>query len=225
MTQKKTHNLAKLTIAGSLVAVMGCTPSPDPLFTQFHREAGAITDQGTFGEATMNNTLVQNGEKSATHALGGRFAAEVPDTITFAFNSAQLDAEAKAVLSQQADWIRQFPEVRFRVYGHTDAVGSNRANKRLGARRARAVVAYLATQGISRKRLEALVSFGETKPVVFTQNRERQNRRTVTQVSGFMNRHPTVMDGKYAQIIYRDYIASGVPPSQLTTTALATNDQ
>ena len=30
-----------------------------------------------------------------------------------------------AILRQQASWINQFPEVRFRVYGHTDAVGSN----------------------------------------------------------------------------------------------------
>jgi outer membrane protein OmpA-like peptidoglycan-associated protein len=225
MTGKTMRYIGKFGVVAGLVALMGCsTTSTDPIFTQFHREAGAITDLGNFGEATMNNTLVQNGEKSATHALGGRFAAEVPTTINFAFNSAQLDAQSQAVLRQQADWIRQFPEIRFRVYGHTDAVGSNSFNKRLGKRRARAVVAYLAGQGISRKRLEALVSFGETRPVIMTPGRERQNRRTVTEVSGFVKRHPTVLDGKYAQIIYRDYISSGTPPSQLTSTTIATND-
>lgn len=224
MTGKTAHTFGKIAIAASVVGAMGCTPSADPIFTQFHREAGAITDLGNFGEATMNNTLIQNGEKSATAHLGERFSAEVPSTVTFAFNSAQLDAESQDVLRQQADWIRQFPEVRFRVYGHADAVGSNRFNKRLGLRRAKAVVAFLGTQGISRSRLEALVSFGETRPVIVTQNRERQNRRTVTEVSGFVKRHPTVLDGKYAQIIYRDYIASGAPRTQLESTTIATND-
>ena len=79
------------------------------------------------------------------------------------------------------------------------------------------MVAYLSTLGVSRSRLEAVVSYGETQPLVVTQGRERRNRRTVTEVSGFVKGHPTVLDGKYAQIIYRDYIASAIPPTQLTT--------
>ena len=61
------------------------------------------------------------------------------------------------MLRQQADWIRQFPEVRFKVYGHTDAVGTADYNYGLGQRRANAVVRYLTSQGISRDRLEAAV--------------------------------------------------------------------
>ena len=39
----------------------------------------------------------------------------------------------------------------------------------------------------------------------------------MTEVSGFVKRHPTVMDGKYAQIIYRDYVASAVSQSTLSS--------
>ena len=207
-------------LTAALATVMGCAPSSDPVYTQFYREAGALTDTGNFGNATLNNRLVMTGERQYTFDLANRFASEVQSTVNFEFNSAQLDGNAQAVLRQQAGWIRQFPEIRFRVYGHTDAVGSNRSNKALGLRRANAVVHYLSTLGISRSRLEAVVSFGETQPLVVTQGRERRNRRTVTEVNGFVERHPTVLDGKYAQIIYRDYIASAVPPSQLTQTAL-----
>jgi len=116
----------------------------------------------------------------------------------------------------QATWIKQFPEVKFRVYGHTDAVGSAYYNKRLGKRRADAVVRYLTSRGISRSRLEAVASFGETQPLVVSQGRERKNRRTVTEVSGFVQRNPTVLDGKYAQIVYREYVASAVAPTGLS---------
>ena len=136
--------------------------------------------------------------------------------VTFAFNSARLDNGARATLREQANWIRQFPEVRFRVYGHTDLVGSSAYNKRLGLARANAAVRYLIAQGISRSRLEAVVSYGETNPAVPTSGRERLNRRAVTQVSGFVQRHPTVMDGKYAQIIYRDYVLSAGSETTLT---------
>ena len=42
------------------------------------------------------------------------------------------------ILDQQANFINQFPEVRFAVYGHTGLVGSNGYNYQLGLRRARA---------------------------------------------------------------------------------------
>ena len=207
-------------VTAGLVALLGCAPSSDPVYTQFYREAGALTDTGHFGNATLNNRLVMTGERQYTFDLANRFASEVPSMVTFAFNSSQLDGQAQAILSRQADWIRQFPEIRFRVYGHTDLVGSNSYNRELGKRRADAVVHYLNRLGISRSRLEAVVSYGETQPLVVTQGRERRNRRTVTEVSGFVKRHPTVLDGKYAQIIYRDYVASAIPPTQVTETTL-----
>ena len=54
--------------------------------------------------------------------------SEVNSTVNFAFNSTVLDADARATLMTAGhDWIRQFPEVRFKVYGHTDLVGSAKA--------------------------------------------------------------------------------------------------
>jgi outer membrane protein OmpA-like peptidoglycan-associated protein len=186
------------------------------------REAGVtVNGNGNFGQATLNNSLIQQDEQNYALNLATRFASEVPTTINFAFNSSQLDQQARVILTEQANWIRQFPEVRFRVYGHTDAVGGNSYNKRLGQRRANAAVSFLTSQGIKRSRLEAVSSFGESQLVILSQGPERQNRRTVTEVTGFVKRHPTVLDGKYAEVIYRDYIASAVPPTLLTDSSLA----
>ncbi|MCS6622289.1 OmpA family protein [Roseibacterium beibuensis] len=170
------------------------------------RELGwQLDEDGHFGEATRNNIGFHTGELQYGEILAERFAAEVPTTINFAFNSATLDEEARAVLRQQARFIRHFPEVRFSVYGHTDLVGSRAYNQRLGLRRARAAVDFLVSQGVERSRLEALVSLGETSPIVATEERERRNRRTVTEVTGFVQSHPLVLDGEYARIIYRAY--------------------
>ncbi len=192
-------------VAGLSIALTGCG-----------RSAGDFVRTGDFGEATMNNALVHRGDKSYAIALGQRFAREVPTTINFEFDSARLDDQARQILDRQADWIRQFPEVRFNVYGYTDLVGTSSYNYGLGRRRAQAVVSYLSTRGISRSRLKALVSYGETRPVIDTPNRERLNRRSVTEVAGFLARHPTVLDGKYAEIVYREYIKSAQPIDRLT---------
>ena len=206
-------------MGASVLALLGCT-STDPVYTQFYQESGALVDTGSFGNATLNNRLVQTGERDYTINLARRFNAEVASTVNFAFNSAQLDEQARATLRQQADWIRQFPEVRFKVFGHTDKVGGNAYNRALGKRRANAAVAYLTSLGISHSRLEAVVSFGETQPLILTENRERRNRRTVTEVSGFVKRHPTVLDGKYAQIVNREYVESATYRSTLSQTEL-----
>lgn len=203
-------------VAG-LALLSACAANDETVYTQFFSPAGEIVNSGTFGAANQNNMLVQTGQRQFTFDLANRFAAEVMTTVNFAFNSAQLDAGARDTLREQAAWIRQFPEVRFRVFGHTDLVGGNSYNKRLGLRRAHAVVNYLASLGIDRRRLEAVASFGETQPLIVTQGRERRNRRTVTEVSGFVDSHPMVLDGKYAQIIYRDYVTSAKAESDLRT--------
>ena len=203
-----------LLITASVLALAGCSQQGE-VYKSYFGEAGGVVDGGNFGNANMHNQLVMRGEKGYVYDLANRFSNEVLSTVNFAFNSAELDAGARDTLREQARWIRQFPEVRFRVYGHTDLVGPAAYNKNLGLRRARAVVDYLTALGISRARLEAVVSYGETQPLIVTQGRERRNRRTVTDVSGFVRSHPIIMDGKYAQVVYREYIASAQPASTL----------
>ena len=210
----------KFTVTGlvaGLGALSACGSTEDPLQSQFLRPTGALIEGNSqFGAATQNNLAVQSGDGQFALDLANRFSDEVLTTVNFAFNSATLDAGAQDTLRQQAAWIRQFPEIVFRVYGHTDLVGSNAYNKRLGLRRARNVVNFLASPGIDRDRLKAVVSFGETQPLIVSQGRERRNRRTVTEVMGFVGSHPLVLDGKYAQIVYRDYVESAVAPTTLS---------
>jgi len=201
MAHSRTRSLLAATVAA--LALAGCAET-----LARYGEAGNVADSEGWGSSVQNNIDYQNGTRVYVMNLAERFAREVPDTVTFDFNSARLDAAAKAALDEQARFMRRFPEARFRVYGHTDLVGSDAYNKRLGLRRARAVVAYLASRGVSTSRLQAVVSYGETRPVINTQDRERRNRRTVTEVSGFVTDAPLVLNGKYAEIIAREYVAS-----------------
>jgi outer membrane protein OmpA-like peptidoglycan-associated protein len=209
-----------ISTAIAAATLAACTPV-DPTASSFFSEAGATIDSGDFGESTLNNRLVQSGEQDYTVNLARRFAADVNSTINFGFNETTLDADARAVLTRQADWIRQFPEVRFTVYGHTDLVGSTSYNRSLGLRRARTAVSFLVSQGIDRSRLDAVSSFGETQPLIVTEGRERRNRRTVTEVSGFVENDPILLNGKYAALIFREYVGSAIAPTTVTPTTAA----
>ena len=118
--------------------------------------------------------------------LNTRFAAEVQPVVNFEFGQANLTPQAKATVAAQAEWMRRFVHLRFSVYGHTDLVDSAAYNFDLAKRRAEAVVEQLMSHGVSRDQLDALVSYGETRPLFNTPGPEALNRRTVTEVTGYM---------------------------------------
>ncbi len=187
----------KLTTASIALILAGCV-----------QEAGDISTSSAFGASNTNNTIAQSAylRGGLLADLAAKFRAAVPDTINFEFNRADLDAEARGILDQQASWIIANPSIKFRVYGHTDLVGSNAYNQRLGLRRAQAAVNYMVARGVPRSKLEAVSSFGETRPLIDTGDPERLNRRTVTEVIGFASGYVgTDLDGKYANRIYTEY--------------------
>ena len=205
----KAMKILSISVA-SLALLASCTATQR---ASLDREAGAVPVSSGFGTAVIDNYVTHVDPASARINLQNRFAAEVTSMVTFGFDSTQLDANARAILNEQANWIRQFPELRFSVYGHTDLVGSAAYNEALGRQRAVTVVNYLVSRGVDRGRLEALVSFGETQPLIVTQGRERQNRRTVTEVAGFYAEggHSCCLNGQYAEVIFREYVASATP--------------
>ena len=205
MQQRLTRKLTLLFAAAASLAFLAAC----------NNEAGQNVDEGGFGTPTEINTLAMTGQ--ATAALQKRFEVEVPTTINFPFDSSQITPEASAVLVKQAAWIRRYPEVRFRVYGHTDLVGSASYNYALGLRRANAVVSFFASQGISRSRLEAVVSFGKTQPVIATAQPEIRNRRTVTEVTGFVKNASGPLNGKYAEVLWLEYVKGATQPSFVPT--------
>lgn len=85
--------------------------------------------------------------------------------VNFAFDSAELLPEAREALDQlgQAMTTDALNSYRFRLEGHTDAVGTDEYNQGLSERRAESVKRYLVeTLRISADRLDS-IGFGESK--------------------------------------------------------------
>lgn len=75
--------------------------------------------------------------------------------ILFDFNKSTLKKEAKAELDKFAQDMADMPLTNINVYGHTDNVGTEEANKKVSDQRARAVAAYLMKKGINKDRVLA----------------------------------------------------------------------
>jgi peptidoglycan-associated lipoprotein len=105
------------------------------------------------------------------------------DTIHFATDASDVDAESQAILTRQAAWLNKYPNVKATIEGHCDERGTREYNLALGDRRANAAKNFLVNAGISSARL-SVISYGKEKPVATGSDEGSwaQNRRAVTVV-------------------------------------------
>ena len=110
-------------------------------------------------------------------------AAVVLKNIFFDVNKFDLKNESQAELDKLVQLLQENNTLKIQIEGHTDNVGKDQDNLKLSENRAKAVVAYLAANGISPARLTAK-GFGETKPIADnnTETGKAKNRRTELKV-------------------------------------------
>ncbi|PLX14496.1 MAG: hypothetical protein C0597_09950 [Marinilabiliales bacterium] len=81
-------------------------------------------------------------------------AKMILNNIFFETNKATIKEESTAELERVAKLLKENPTIRLEISGHTDNVGSYRANQKLSESRAKSVVDYLIQQGVAAGRLE-----------------------------------------------------------------------
>jgi outer membrane protein OmpA-like peptidoglycan-associated protein len=99
-------------------------------------------------------------------------------TILFDTGKSTIKPQSEPVLNNIADILDDYPNVAFRIEGHTDSVGSESFNKKLSQDRAQSVMNYLIVKGIPSDRMTA-VGYGEERPLADNSTSEgrRSNRR------------------------------------------------
>jgi OOP family OmpA-OmpF porin len=98
--------------------------------------------------------------------------------VNFEFDSAQLTANAEAILDGVSEKLMTNDQLRIRLEGHTDSVGPAAYNKELSQRRADSVKSYLVNKGFSADNITT-IGYGEEQPVASNDTAEgrAQNRR------------------------------------------------
>ncbi|QFT76276.1 OmpA family protein [Erythrobacter sp. THAF29] len=91
---------------------------------------------------------------------GDAILVRLPDGVTFATGSADINPGFYDTLNTVADSLIKYPNSLVDVYGFTDTTGSDALNQRLSEQRAQAVADYLVARGVARTRIETR-GFGE----------------------------------------------------------------
>lgn len=109
---------------------------------------------------------------------GDNLTLNMPGNITFATNSADLNAQFFTVLDGVGMVLKEYDKTIIEVAGHTDSTGSAQLNQSLSERRAQAVASYLVSRGLDAKRI-LTVGAGPSRPIASNATPEgrQQNRR------------------------------------------------
>ncbi|WP_373825410.1 OmpA family protein [Neisseria dentiae] len=109
---------------------------------------------------------------------GNQIKLVMPESVTFATNSASLSGNAMDALNKAAETLVQYPDTTLTVAGHTDNTGSDAINEPLSKRRAQAVASYLNQRGVATSRLST-IGYGSRQPVASNATAEgrAKNRR------------------------------------------------
>ncbi|MCK5029647.1 MAG: OmpA family protein [Bacteroidales bacterium] len=105
-------------------------------------------------------------------------ATMVLNNIFFETNKATIKPESTTELERLANLLIENPTIRLEISGHTDNIGSYRANQKLSESRAKSVVDYMITKGVASDRLE-YKGYSFNQPIADNNTAEgrAQNRR------------------------------------------------
>ncbi len=115
-----------------------------------------------------------------TFELVAKGMAIILKGVYFEFGKATLRTESYPALMEAAQIMKDNPDIQVEIQGHTDSIGSERANQLLSEKRAYAVMNFLVQYGgIDPKRLTAR-GYGESRPIASNDTEEgRQLNRRV----------------------------------------------
>ena len=107
--------------------------------------------------------------------------------LQFATGTANLNGPARESLARFSGIVAVYPDLRFRIEGHTDDVGSYATNNELSLRRAISVRDYLTRLGVAAKSV-GVEGYGSSRPIAnnTTAAGRARNRRVEIVISGGM---------------------------------------
>lgn len=143
---------------------------------------GAVGQYMDRQEASMRQQL--QGSGIGVQRSGNDLMLNIPNNVTFDFDSARIWSQGEGVLKNLAGVLTQYPQTMIDVIGHTDNVGSDKYNQDLSDRRAQAVANKLRDYGVASQRL-MVMGKGESQPVASneTEAGRAQNRRVEIKIS------------------------------------------
>jgi OOP family OmpA-OmpF porin len=149
--------------------------SVDASGAELDSDGDGVSDSKDKEPNTPAGSLVNfQGKRIEANGLSSAVASAFIPEVIFATNSVTVSATEEAKLAVVAKMLKANPNLRLQVIGHADKTGSEKANLKVGERRAKSVLRVLTTTfKLPESRFE-IVTKGENDPI---STKNQHNRR------------------------------------------------
>lgn len=120
--------------------------------------------------------LKKNLKSGKVERIGEGILITFDEKNCFTSGSSELSQELKENIKVLADVADDYEETEIIIEAHADSTGTGERNQELSEKRAKAVAAYAAQQGLDKYRMVTL-GYGEDQPLEKKKGKEKLNRR------------------------------------------------
>ncbi|MGB0177520.1 MAG: OmpA family protein, partial [Owenweeksia sp.] len=175
----KTREVTKIRVdqeTGNYARVVAVKPDQDFIVT-VKKKGAAFSSKYVSASQELSKGVVKAPLEVAKLEVGKEYTL---NDINFESNSFQLSAVSRSVIDEFVLFLKDNPELRADIQGHTDNVGNDQDNMNLSRNRAKTVYEYVISNGINASRVSHH-GYGETRPIAdnTTEEGRARNRRTV----------------------------------------------
>ena len=152
--------------AVAIIALTGCTSAEKPMKEMVitETENQFVMEDIDVSKKTLEELIVFNEEGVTIRKEGNNLVLSMPELVLFDFNKYEVKNKVKGSLNTLAKALEENPDIRIKIDGYTDFIGSEGYNLELSVKRAKAIKNYLVDRGVKSSNI-SIEGYGKQNPI------------------------------------------------------------
>lgn len=152
--------------AVAIIALTGCTSAEKPMKEMVitETENQFVMEDIDVSKKTLEELIVFNEEGVTIRKEGNNLVLSMPELVLFDFNKYEVKNKVKGSLNTLAKALEENPDIRIKIDGYTDFIGSEGYNLELSVKRAKAIKNYLVDRGVKSSNI-SIEGYGKQSPI------------------------------------------------------------
>lgn len=152
--------------AVAIIALTGCTSAEKPMKEMVitETENQFVMEDIDVSKKTLEELIVFNEEGVTIRKEGNNLVLSMPELVLFDFNKYEVKNKVKGSLNTLAKALEENPDIRIKIDGYTDFIGSEGYNLELSVKRAKAIKNYLVDRGVKSSNI-SVEGYGKQNPI------------------------------------------------------------
>lgn len=152
--------------AVAIIALTGCTSAEKPMKEMVitETENQFVMEDIDVSKKTLEELIVFNEEGVTIRKEGNNLVLSMPELVLFDFNKYEVKNKVKGSLNILSKALEENPDIRIKIDGYTDFIGSEGYNLELSVKRAKAIKNYLVDRGVKSSNI-SIEGYGKQNPI------------------------------------------------------------